>query len=51
MKDARKYYQELKDLMVDLGEAINGDDTEKFESCINECRIVMDDIEEAYQQK
>jgi hypothetical protein len=47
MKNPLDYVEELKDLTVDLSEAIEAKNIEKLNSVISECRAVLNDIEES----
>lgn len=46
MEDCMRYCDEIKDLMVDLCDAIDKEDTERVEEIIATCRCALNDIEE-----
>lgn len=46
MENCIKYCEEIKDLMVDLNDALEDGDTEKVGEIIETCRCALNDIEE-----
>lgn len=47
MKTKEKYVQELTDKMTDLREAVASQDDERVTEITEECRAILNDIEEA----
>lgn len=47
MKNKQQYFQELKDLMLDLSESVDSKDDEKVNEILSLSSLIIDDIREA----